>query len=656
MKNSKTVEFIMKNVAAEIAVCRVPLLLLLTAAVFLPGLWFDFAWDDWGLIVNNPSIQSPEWGQFILRSFWLRGDNMADTSRSFFRPLITLSYALDFSIWGMKPLGFHLTNLFMHLAAVWMVYRLARLLRKPAATAWLLAFIFAIHPLRIENVVWIAGRTDVFAGFFFLAATAALIRWADTKTRLAAWGITSLLCYSLALLSKEMALTWPLIAATILWIYHAPWKRRYSFMLSAAGLITVGYLLLRMIALGKLASADDGPGLFVRLANIPVVFLRYIGLLLHLIRPDPHHPESYLPLTAPLIWCGLLLMSAAIAATIILLYRRKIYALGAAWFLLTLTPLYYLGAFGDVLYADRFLYIPSVGFYLFGADILQRLKKINSPLFNIFTSRLLPIIYSVLLLFLSLVYSQIWRNDVKLFRYAAHTSPDSAYILFNLGHALERENKTAAASYAYKRTLELNPSFYQALTNLGIIHLRQGEHRDALFYLLNALRSGDTSHILYESLGRTYRALGNYSAAIEAYLKALNQKPTPAGFNNLGECFLALNETPRARKAFLQALALKTSAAVYINLARTALEEQRPDVALRILQRARPLLPAAPAEHRFQFLVNQAAALSALGDDPAAANVTRQAINQLNELQHIQEAERNKIRHRLLNSSKTLTP
>lgn len=623
---------------------RLPTLLLLVFLVYAPSLQYDFAWDDWGLIVGNPDIQSPRWTHFVFRSFWQRGTNVADTTRAFYRPLITLSYAIDYAVWGLNPTGFHLTNILAHLIAVWLAYRLARLLHQPPAAAWLLALIFAIHPLRVENVVWIAGRTDVFAGLFYLGATAALLQWQrgqPPKSR--GWLSACLLCYALALFSKEMALTWPLIAMLLLWMEGLkPRKMLLPFILPTA-LISSVYLLMRLFALGTLGKAHSTPGMLTRIINIPVVFMNYAGLLLHINQPAPHHAAEYLTLSAPTVWVSALLMACAAAGVLALAIRRSPYAFHAAWFMLTLLPLYYLGAFGDILYADRFLYIPSFGFYLLLATCLRNIFNKAVPSLRLCFLYLIPAGYAATAIFINVAYASIWRDDARLFRHAARISDQSAYIWFNFGHALERAGQLSESYYAYQRTLKIEPDYREALTNLGRLHLKAGDYEQALLYFLHALRAGDHSNILYENLGRLYRETGRYSAAIEAYLRAVVINPTAAGYNNLGECFLAINEPRRAYYYFAQALEKEISAAIYINMARAALEQNRPDTALRNLERAKSLLSTAPPFHRLQYLINMGEGLEAKGKTQAAQEARHKALNKLTLITDIDPATKAEI-------------
>src|SRR5579862_2830602 len=186
---------------------HVLLILLLVLISYGQSLDYGFVWDDHQLIVDNPKIKSVESiRQVLTNDFWNVGYGRRDDTRGFYRPLITLSYLADYSIWGLNPKGYHLTNVIAHAIASVLAYFLALILLRRPTHALLSAVLFAVHPTHVESVCWISGRTDVFCGVFFLLAWIAVLRLLETSRPSPGWLTVTVGAYLAALLCKETAL------------------------------------------------------------------------------------------------------------------------------------------------------------------------------------------------------------------------------------------------------------------------------------------------------------------------------------------------------------------------------------------------------------------------------------------------------------------
>ena len=207
---------------------------LVGVAAYAASLGYDFVWDDTLLI--QQSVRLHQWGELprlLLSQFW---SEVGEASH-YYRPLITLSFFLDVKVWGLRPFGFHLTNLLAHVAVILAVLAVARRVTGGEVAAVIATLTFALQPLHTESVSFVSGRTDVLAALFFLLALLAYDRGRERP----GWGFVSgsLGAYLLALLSKEVAITLPAVLALWDWRVRddlrdrrAVWRAaaRYGFM------------------------------------------------------------------------------------------------------------------------------------------------------------------------------------------------------------------------------------------------------------------------------------------------------------------------------------------------------------------------------------------------------------------------------------------
>src|SRR5262245_38336889 len=185
-------------------------LALVAIAVYVPALAGGFVWDDQALIVENTGIRSwSHLGEILSRDFFHLHDD--PQPYGYYRPIITLSYLLEYHAWGLEPIGYHATNVLMHAAGTMLVALILRRLRFQDGVCFSVALLFAVHPIHTENVAWIAGRTDLFA--FVLTGTAFLLHPRVTEFdpargsgRGGTWilGLASSTAFALGLLAKEM--------------------------------------------------------------------------------------------------------------------------------------------------------------------------------------------------------------------------------------------------------------------------------------------------------------------------------------------------------------------------------------------------------------------------------------------------------------------
>jgi hypothetical protein len=342
---------------------QVALALAAVAAALAPMLGIGFVNDDYTIIEFALHRPLP-----LLEALSSR----AEVIEVYYRPLFDLSLALDFLAWGWTPSGFRLTNLALHLLNTLLVWRLARALRFDEATALFALLVFGLHPIHETSLYWIAGRTDVLCATFYLAALVALARHLEAPS---AWTLLGTLGLGLlAMLTKEMAITLPIVAGIVAWWLRRDAQareRRTAVMVASLPLAIVvgGVLLARWIALDNNLFASSGVH-----GDVPIVHLvrnvaTYMGLL---VIPAGHAAIEELLRARPGLYIGLAVATLAVGAIVLLRWRRSLGPLlfCAAALLVTMIPVLRLTM-------RWYLYIPSIFFAIGAGWLVSRLTDRN---------------------------------------------------------------------------------------------------------------------------------------------------------------------------------------------------------------------------------------------------------------------------------------
>lgn len=491
---------------------------LLIAIVFL--VYFDsfnnlFVYDDFPFLVDNPAVKNlnPK----SVGSYFTDKDTISsskDLAKDVWRPLVTLSFALDYKAWRLNAGLYHLENAILHSLDAILVYVLLFLVIGDGLAAFIGAVVFAIHPVQTSAVTWVSGRSNVLFLFFFLAALIAHIRNRQKGPSALYYG-AGLIFFICALLSKEMAIILP--AALILYdFYFYAGKKRSEYIgyYLPFFLITASYLAARFSVLGVIAQQTDwwGGSIFTSVLMTLKALAGYIKLL---IIPVNLHAEYFVEIPKSLADRNLImaLVTLSLIAVLCWIFRRKKRAsFWALWFFIMLLPVYNIVPFKAVM-AERFLYLPVIGF---GAIIGMIFSKAESDLRMNATLRALVIggISVMLIVYgaISISRNIEWRDELSFYTYEALRSPTVAKAHYNLGYI-----------YA-KRADELSNT----------------DKNEAVIYYSGAIAEfGKTaalkpdSQIAYFGLGNAYNALGLYDQAIKNLKKAVVLKENADVYSNL---------------------------------------------------------------------------------------------------------------------------
>lgn len=523
------------------------LLVLVTAVVFLPALDNDFVdWDDVENFVNNPHYRGLSWPQL----HWMWGS----ARLGHYIPITWMTLGLDYLLWGMDPSGYHLTNLLLHAANAAVFYFVALRLLGAAlpglgATACRIgsvfaALLFAIHPLRVESVAWVTERRDVLFGLFYLLAVLAYLRYweasaaGDRRGRWAYWG--SVTCCGLALLSKSMAVSLPVILFLLdvyplrrlgggLRSWLAPPKRailieKIPFVLLAAGAALVAVVVLGsgggMSPLAKL-------GLRGRIA-VPLYALSFY--LWKLLVPVNLSPLYELPLRLNATGPAFLVSGLTVLAVTVLAFvqRRQWPALTAVWtaYVVILLPVLGIAHNGPQLAADRYTYLASPGWCLLVGGGLALVWQRNRT--GRLAATLLAAVAAVTLGGLTWNQIHVWRDTDTLWSHALAVSP-SARAHMNVGLMLRRQGRIAEGIDHVRAGLSINPAFPEAYNAMGMVLLEQGRPTEAEEYLRLAIRINPKLAEAHSNLGLALADQERFAEAIVHFETALHLNPNLEG-------------------------------------------------------------------------------------------------------------------------------
>jgi tetratricopeptide (TPR) repeat protein len=492
---------------------------ILTAAVavvvYLPGLPGEFVYDDGRLIVQNDGLKRP----FDPRRALLRDYYASDFDRmglGYYRPVAVLSVELDYRRGGGAALPFHLSNAAVHAGASLLVLALGLVLFEGAVGASAAgALLFALHPAHSESVAFISGRVDPLMALFGLAAIVLHLRGARSA-RPWRWRAGAGLAWLLALLSKEMAASVPLLVL-LLEIAREGWPRRDGLGGRAARYVpylgaSAVYAAMRLAGLGRLLGAAD-TSTAPSILRPFVVLGSYLAWLV--VPPWGFHLEPP-PVEGAKAALAVLALAGALAGAV-LLWRagRRLEGALAGWCLVSLLPVAQLWPIETTL-SERFLYLPSAGVTLLLAALLLRGDKRMRRAAGAAALALLGAYYAGLLLH----RVPLWRNELALWTAKAAEEPTSLKAQLNLAHVYLRLGcrDESLASFERAKTLDIDPALVDAeMASL----LGGGTLEERIETLRRSVAHTPRDGALRSNLGFLLLQQGDIAAAGEAFEKAV---------------------------------------------------------------------------------------------------------------------------------------
>jgi len=526
------------------------LIVFISVAIYANTLKNGFVYDDGKTIVNNTLIT--DLGNLPTL---LKKDYFTYSGESTYRPAVTFSYFLDYAVYGLKPWGYHLTNLLLHAANGALLYILLALLFQQTGgagphsvikslstdSAFLGALLFVVHPIMSEAVNAVSFREDLLVFFFYAAAlTLYLFLRSASRQSLFLYALSCAL-YFLSLLSKEMAVTLPMIVYCYEWIYkdkkNMGWR---SFLPSrhnsgyVAVTITYGYLRFFHF-LNPLSVEHPSWGLNERLLLIPRLLLTYLKLIAFPVSLSADYAISPISPPSSIQIISFIALSFIPAA---LLVRRKKpeWNFGILFFIVTLIPVYNIIPISNPL-AERYLYLPMAGIAITAASLINCIYKPRCLKLNWLKPYLLKSFFLILIMhsFLVINRNRVWKNDYSLWSDTINKMPGSSRAHNNMGFIYFKLGRLTKAAEEFEYALRLNPEYSEAHNNLGFAYYGQKRLDEALQQFLSAVRLKPDYLEAVMNLGMVYYEKGELDNA-EVQFKAV-LRPDPGNHNahnNLG--------------------------------------------------------------------------------------------------------------------------
>ncbi|MGH9339126.1 MAG: tetratricopeptide repeat protein [Acidobacteriota bacterium] len=485
---------------------------IFAAIFYLNSFQNFFVWNDWTFIIENFLIK--DWRnlpEIFTSAFW---KPLLGEPTLVYRPLTALSFMTDFSLWGLEPWGYHLTNTALHILNSVIGYFLVRNYTS-ATTAFMGSILFAVHPIHTEAVTYIWGRADLLMSFFLLAGTLLYLKSVKRRSRLLY--AASLPLFLFALLSREIAFMFPLLLLTA--DYSLPWSRFRWIRHLGPLLVLVAYLIGRVFFVGGF-SFDPGPAagsfvasLLVVLKAIPI----YVGLLLFPFNIQFIHPLAPFPIGGLVILSVLLLVGVGAGLGLAFRSGNQAAAFALMWFLAGLIPLIHLAINGLPL-LEAWLYLPSLGFLLLPALGLAALRERISPV-------LLTILIAVLLGAVTVNRNQDWEGEMSLALDTAQASPDDPTAMGLLADAYFRWGRPDRAEELLRKALETAPENLRLHRSMGVLSQFLGSDSEALAHYQRAIELNPDHPGPYGRLAAYYRNRGHLGQARKYLAKAAQTFP-----------------------------------------------------------------------------------------------------------------------------------
>jgi Flp pilus assembly protein TadD len=527
--------------------------------VYFQVWYFDFvSYDDLYYLKMSPHVANGlTWAgaKWALTTFYFVN----------WHPLTWLSYMLDIEFYGRNAGGLHVTNAVLHAIAAVLLFRLLRRLTGAENPSAFVAAMFAVHPLHVESVAWVAERKDVLSAVFLMLALSAYGAYAR-RPGLGRYLLTAAL-FGLGLMSKPMLVTFPFLLLLLdFWPLRrfalpgdAPDPRQGTagrlvaekaplLLLSAASsCITVRAQSLNVTKLELLPIS-------LRVANAAGSYVKYAAKTLWPVNLTVFYPYPHVQSGWRMIAC--LLFLGAVSLAVLREARRRPYlAVGWFWYLGTLVPVIGLVQTGEQSMADRYTYIPLIGLFIMaawaGRELAERRPDLRVPIRAAAACSILACMIA------ARAQAGYWRGDKELWTHALAVTRGNYVAESGLGTILLSEGKLEQAIAHYEKAVAYEPLFAQNYNTLGVTLMRFGHVREALPYLLKAVTLRPGFAEARSNLGLALASLGEIDQAVAQYKEAMRLEPDyPEVQGNLAIALARKGRLDEALGLFHEALRL----------------------------------------------------------------------------------------------------
>ncbi|MDE2815055.1 MAG: tetratricopeptide repeat protein [Gemmatimonadota bacterium] len=525
---------------------------VLVVVCYLPAiLWGGFVWDD-KIFVNAEPVREVSG----LWQIWFSPIDISIEGEGHYWPLVYTTFWLEHKLWGFAPTGYHIVNVLLHLVNTLLVWHLLRRLAVPGA--WVVAAVFAVHPLHVESVAWIIERKDVLSGLFYLAAVLAWMRFVEQPRR--GRYVCSLALYTTGLLSKSIVITLPV--ALLIWHWWKQDRVASTDLLRLVPFCIIGLV----ITVGDLAfyrsleALSFDYSLTERILIAARALWFYAGKLLWPSELAVIYPLWDIRVADPLAW-GYFIAAVALALAL-WCFRQRIGRgplSGALFFVVTLSPVLGFVDHGYMQFAfvaDRFQYLAGIGVM---AVVIGSATYGVHHMSDLWQKVALGSTAMALVVLGVLTWQQtsIYRDNETFYRHIIALNPQARDAHLNLSRALYRQGLYEEALEAARVAVEQRPDDFNSHADLGGVINALGRFDEAEPHLRRAIALNPRGWHAHLNLGKALSGQGRYEEALEVTRVAVEQRPDVAVAHAiLGIACAALDRLDDALQHFDQALSL----------------------------------------------------------------------------------------------------
>ena len=522
-------------------------------------------WDDDVHLLDN----------YQVRSLTVSGikEIFTNTVNTTYIPLTTLSFAFEYNFFKYQPFSYHLINLLLHLIVISLVFFFVLELGGGVCAASFSSLLFAIHPMHVESVAWVTARKDVLYSCFYLAALIFYCRYISKGSKI--YYAAVLFAGFLSILAKPMALSLPLILLLLDWFY----KRRYSFKVLVEKVpffivaISIGWLTYSLHA----RIPGDGTA-----SSVLIWIWSFCFYLIKFVFPYQLVPIYSFPQYVSIFHLNYFLSICVFALVSFCFFRfrrNRFWIFAVLFYSLSIFFLCRFDFAKDIsIVADRYMYLPSVGFCLFCGICAEKLLhkcRTGGAAINLFVK---GVMIAVILLLGTKTFMQndIWKDDRSIWTYVIEQDHTISIAYNNRGCFYRQRGELSKALGDFNRSLELNANSAETFYNRGCVFMDQKKYANALEDYNKATGISAEYPLPYNNRGIIYAELGEKEKAVEQFRKALELDSTNARvYYNLGLLYQNSGDIPTAGEYYRKAIRVgrKYSVPEFLQKVRQRLKE-----------------------------------------------------------------------------------
>jgi protein O-mannosyl-transferase len=517
----------------------ISVLVLATIGVYIRGIWNGFVdYDDNDYVTNNRNVRVGLTENSVKWAF-----STSFTANNY-HPLTWLSHQADVTVFGLNAAGHHMVSLALHLAntllLLWFLYYTTRRFW----VASIVAALFALHPLHVESVAWVAERKDVLSTFFWLATMLAYAWYVKKRTDEGRWSsglpayVLAILLFAIGLLAKPMLVTLPLVLVLLDYWPLNRFNLEPRNLLGADNRRAVLRSLLDKVPFAILAALSatitvraqqtampawelmDWP---MRITNTALSYWRYVISMVWPFGLAPFYPHPHEAFWGRAIVCYALLIAATVLAIYYGTRERKYLLVGWLWYLGTLVPVIGMVQVGDQSHADRYTYVPLIGLLVmiawFLGDACRKKAELVRPAATI------TLIVIAALAAVSFRQVGFWKDDITLFSRTVRVTENNYVMLTNLGVAYSTKDDLDRAADSFSKSLAIRPNEAYTHHGLGVVLLKKKDFLGAIECFKRAIELKPEFKEAYMHSAKAYLTIGKPAEAVTYAQKVVELDP-----------------------------------------------------------------------------------------------------------------------------------